>query len=266
MSTNFKGKVIAITGAASGIGRATATMLAERGATLAIADFNSELLSTAASELKASGASVTATVLDVRDAAAVESWITSTATQHGRLDGAANVAGVISRAAGTAITEDYPYDEFEFIIDVNLKGVFNCLRAELRTMKQLILDGEGKEGQKTGSIVNAASVAGVRGLGRNAPYVASKHAVVGLTRTAAKECGGCGVRVNAIAPGLIDTPMVRNIDNQSEHVNLEVAMANGPLKRIGRPEEVAETICWLLCDGSSFVTGSVHAVDGGWTC
>ena len=139
--------------------------------------------------------------MDVRNAQQVEDWITKTATQHGHLDGAANLAGVISPAQGVALIEDYPYSEFEFIIDVNLKGVYNCLAAELRTMKKLIRESEGKEdGQKSASIVNASSIAGLEGSSRCAPYVASKHAVVGLTRTAAKECGSTGVRVNAVAP------------------------------------------------------------------
>jgi NAD(P)-dependent dehydrogenase (short-subunit alcohol dehydrogenase family) len=142
------------------------------------------------------------TALDVRDASKVEEWITSTVEKHGRLDGAANLAGVIGPTVGVSNIEDIPYDEFNFILDVNLKGVFNCMRSELRIMKKLIKDGEGKEGegQKVGSIVNAASVAGIHGLTKSCAYVASKHAVVGLTRAAAKECGGGGVRVNAIAP------------------------------------------------------------------
>ncbi|KAH8769303.1 3-oxoacyl-reductase [Hyaloscypha finlandica] len=267
MSTNLKGKAIAVTGAASGIGRATAKMLAERGAVLAIADLNGEALETVVSELKSSGAAVTGTVLDVRDAKKVEEWITDIVEREGRLDGAANLAGVIGLSTGISLIEDYPYSEFDYILDVNMKGIFNCMRAELKAMKSLIEEGKKEEGkgQKLASIVNMASVAGTTGMGRNCAYVASKHAIVGLTRSAAKECGGCGVRVNAIAPGVIDTPMVRGLDTEIKDLNIERTVSVMPMNRMGTPEEVAEVVCWLLCEGSSFVTGSVHTVDGGWT-
>jgi len=135
-------------------------------------------------------------VLDVRDAAAVESWIQTTVKEHGKLDGAANLAGVLGPTIGVTGIEDIPLSEFDFIIDVNLKGVFHCLRAELKAMNEKIKGGD----QKLGSIVNAASIAGMVGMAKNPAYTASKHAVIGLTRAAAKECGGGGVRVNAIAP------------------------------------------------------------------
>jgi NAD(P)-dependent dehydrogenase (short-subunit alcohol dehydrogenase family) len=243
-------------------------------------------------------------VLDVRDAKKVEEWITDIVERDGRLDGAANLAGVIGPSTGISLIEDYPYSEFEFILDVNMKGIFNCLRAELKAMKSLIEEGKKEEGkgQKLASIVNMASVAGAIGMARNCAYVASKHAVVGLTKSAAKECGGCGVRVNAIAPyvflpsslpfipsfpqslnnsldgpkdqsgevraddtsGVIDTPMVRGLDTEIKDINIERTVSVMPMNRLGKPEEVAEVVCWLLCEGSSFVTGSVHTVDGGW--
>lgn len=152
MSTNLKGKAIAVTGAASGIGRATAKMLAERGAILAIADLNGEALETVVSELKSSGAVVTGTVLDVRDAKKVEEWITDIVERDGRLDGAANLAGVIGPSTGISLIEDYPYSEFEFILDVNMKGIFNCLRAELKAMKSLIEEGKKEEGRGRSSL------------------------------------------------------------------------------------------------------------------
>jgi NAD(P)-dependent dehydrogenase (short-subunit alcohol dehydrogenase family) len=141
------------------------------------------------------------TVLNVADRTAVDSWISATVEQHGRLDGAVNLAAVIGPTIGISNIEDLPDSEWDFIMDVNLKGVFNCMRAQLKAMKSLIAEGEGKEGkQKGGSIVNGASIGGIMGLQHNSAYVASKHAVVGLTRAAAKECGSGGVRVNAIAP------------------------------------------------------------------
>lgn len=147
-------------------------------------------------------------MLDVRDAKKVEEWITGIVEREGRLDGAANLAGVIGLSTGISLIEDYPYSEFDYILDVNMKGIFNCMRAELKAMKSLIEEGKKEEGkgQKLASIVNMASVAGTTGMGRNCAYVASKHAIVGLTKSAAKECGACGVRVNAIAPYVFFLP------------------------------------------------------------
>lgn len=200
MPTSLKGQVIAITGAASGIGRATATLLASHGAYLSLADNNEAGLASIAEQLVRdhAGARVFVRKLDVRSSAACNSWIADTVEHFGNtpLAGAANLAGVfgpsIAQERGTI--RNLGDDEFDFVMDVNCRGVFNCLRAQLQNMQ------EGEAGRRGGSIVNAASVAGMVGVEGNSPYVASKHAVVGMTRTAAKEEGSRAIRVNCIAP------------------------------------------------------------------
>jgi NAD(P)-dependent dehydrogenase (short-subunit alcohol dehydrogenase family) len=191
MSTQFQGKVIALTGAASGIGLATSKMLASRGAIVAMADMQEGLLKEAVKEIETAGGEASPTVLNVRDRAAVESWISDTVSKYGKLDGAVNLAGVIGKQIGIANIEDIDDADWDFILGVNLNGVLNCMRAEIKAMTKI---GKG------GSIVNAASIAGIMGMEKNGAYIASKHAVVGLTKASAKECGSRNIRVNAIAP------------------------------------------------------------------
>lgn len=191
MSTKFEGKVIALTGGASGIGLETSKMLASRGATVCIADLQESALAAVVTSIEAAGGKASSTVLNVRDREAVEAWIESIISKYGKLDGAANLAGVIGKQIGIASIEDIEDDDWDFILGVNMNGVLNCMRAEIKALTKL---GHG------GSIVNAASVAGILGLEKNGAYIASKHAVVGLTRAAAKECGTRNIRVNAIAP------------------------------------------------------------------
>jgi len=185
---SFEGKVVAITGAASGIGLALSKLLASRGAKLALADIQKEALDKTVSDIKASGADAIGTVVDVSSNQAVDDWINGTVKHFGKLDGAANLAGVEGRNSVFTNFEDMKNEEWDFIIAVNLTGVMYCLRAELRVMKA------------GASIVNAASLAGVMGRPGIGAYAVSKHGVVGMTRTAAKEVGGKGIRVNAIAP------------------------------------------------------------------
>jgi NAD(P)-dependent dehydrogenase (short-subunit alcohol dehydrogenase family) len=191
MSTNFKGKVIALTGGASGIGLETSKMLAARGATVCIADVQEKMLGEAKSAIESAGGKVSSQVVNVRDRKAVDAWIASVVKDHGKLDGAVNLAGVIGKQIGIANVEDIDDDEWEFIMGVNTTGVMYCMRAEIKAMTAA---GKG------GSIVNAASIAGVMGMEKNGAYIASKHAVVGLTRASAKECGSRNIRVNCIAP------------------------------------------------------------------
>jgi NAD(P)-dependent dehydrogenase (short-subunit alcohol dehydrogenase family) len=186
-------KVIAITGAASGIGLTTAKMLANRGALLSLADLNAASLDAVKADLKAENPSldVITTALDVRNVSEVDAWITNTVQHFGRLDGALNLAGVIGKSLGNPVTggvKDLTDDEWEFVVGINLTGVFNCMRAQLRVMA----DG--------GSVVSASSIAGITGRGFNSTYSAAKHGVVGLTRSAAKEVGVRGIRVNCICP------------------------------------------------------------------
>lgn len=191
MSTLFEGKTIAVTGGASGIGLETAKMLASRGANVAISDVQEAALASAVSFIKEAGGEATGTVVNVRDRKAVEAWVSSTVSKYGKLDGAVNLAGVIGKQIGIANVEDIDDDDWDFILGINLNGVLNCMRAEIKEMTKA---GKG------GSIVNAASIAGIKGMPKNGAYIASKHAVVGLTRAAAVECGGRSIRVNAIAP------------------------------------------------------------------
>lgn len=188
--SSLKGKVIVLSGAASGIGKATATHLAAHGATLSLADANAPLLQTLVEELKSSRPDINihSQVLDVRSRDDVDKWIKDTVAKFGTLDGAANLAGVIGKQQNKAMIQDIDDDDWSFVMDVNIGGVKNALRAQIPHMK----DGA--------SIVNAASVAGMIGLKQAAAYVASKHAVLGLTKVAAKELGTRHIRVNAISP------------------------------------------------------------------
>jgi NAD(P)-dependent dehydrogenase (short-subunit alcohol dehydrogenase family) len=187
---SFKDRVIAITGAASGIGLATAHLLASHSATLCLADINATALSSAESSLRQAYPNFTihTSSLDVRSEDAVASWIASIISTYGYLSGAANLAGVIGKSIGVSGIAELDVDEWDFILGVNLRGVMLCLKHELKVISD------------KGSIVNASSIAGVMGMKNNAAYSASKHGVIGLTRCAAKEAGGRGVRVNAICP------------------------------------------------------------------
>lgn len=190
-SQSLSGKVIVLTGAASGIGLATAKLLASRGAILSLADNNDTLLSTAVKDILAtapSGTSCFGTVVDVRSRTQVDAWITATVEKYGGIDGCGNIAGVIGKCQGSQRTWEITDEEYDFIMDVNVRGLMNCLRAQIPHVK------------KGGSIVNASSICGVVGLPLCSVYCASKHAVVGMTRAAAKELGPKGIRVNCFNP------------------------------------------------------------------
>ncbi|CRK21439.1 hypothetical protein BN1723_012382 [Verticillium longisporum] len=252
MST-IKGKAFAITGAASGIGRATATQLASLGARLSLADANASLLEEVRAELAevAGPENIHSKQVDVRDRAAVEGWIHEAADEFGQLDGAANLAGVIGKQQNIASIAEIDDDDWDFVMGVNIKGVLNSLRAQIPALK----DGA--------SVVNAASMAGIIGLPNSAAYVTSKHGVVGLTKTAAKELGSRHVRVNAVAPGPIETPLLETSIQRRGEKPTSYSMA---LPRQGQPNEVAALIVFLLGDESKFITGSVYQIDGGVVC
>lgn len=189
MSTNLKGKVIVVTGAGGGMGLETSKMLASRGAKVSMADVQEKQLRAAADEISQSGGEVSVTVVDVRDEAAVDAWISATVEKFGRIDGAANLAGVLPKTFNTGTVEDQQTEDWNFVLAVNLTGMMYCMRVQLRHMND------------NGSIVNASSVAGLIGFANCAAYGASKFGVVGLTRCAAKEVGPTrGIRVNCIAP------------------------------------------------------------------
>ncbi|KAB5550803.1 3-alpha--hydroxysteroid dehydrogenase [Coniochaeta sp. 2T2.1] len=252
---DFSGKVVVITGAASGIGRETAKLLASTGARLSLADFQEAALKEVVSEisLQYGEDTVTHALVDVRDRASVESWIAATVKTFGApIDGVANLAGVIGKEINVAPIWEVSDEDWEFVVGINLKGVFNCLRAAIPHMR----DG--------GSIVNAASIAGLIGFRKNAAYVASKHGVAGLTRSAAKDLGSRNIRINAICPGAIDTPMLRKSSNTGEGhgVGYDYVALNRP----GRADELPPLIAFLLSDGSSYMTGTMQSIDGGWYC
>lgn len=247
----MEGKVIAITGAASGIGLAVTNVIASRGAKLALADMAERPLKDLVEDLKKRGVEATGTVLNVTSDVQVQNWIASTVKYFGKLDGAANVAGW---GGGFVNLEDTDNATWDKILSVNATGTFYCLRAELKAL------GNG------GSVVNVASLAGIRGSTGLGAYVASKHAVVGLTKTAAREAGVKGIRVNAIAPGPTETPMLNSLlagpmtETSSSALNTYSSL---PLGRMAQPEEQARAVAFLLSDDASFITGAVLSVDGG---
>lgn len=249
----LEGKVFAITGGASGIGLATAKSLAQKGAIVCIADVDKVALDSAGSFFTSQKRSFKTSILDVAKRSDVESWIESIVSEFGRLDGAANVAGIIGKGHGRDAVADLDDNEWHRIIAVNLSGMMYCLRAELNR----VVDG--------GSIVNIASIHGTKGFARHAAYDASKHGVIGLTKAAAQENGPREVRVNAVAPGSIYTPLMQ------KHWDLSGREKNAPFdepsafQRHGTAEEVANVIVFLLGPDSTFVSGSVYSVDGAWT-
>jgi NAD(P)-dependent dehydrogenase (short-subunit alcohol dehydrogenase family) len=249
----LEGKAVLITGAASGIGRATAILCGRLGASLVLADRNREGAEETA-RLCAGGTEPHVVVGDVTSPADAERWVERVVERFGRLDCAFNGAGI---EGGVAPTHAYPRDDWREVIAVNLDGVFHCMQAELRQMAR----------QGSGSIVNAASMLGVMGYTNLAAYNAAKHAVVGLTRTAALEYAPLGIRVNAVCPGFIETPMVmeRGVAPASDPQVWRALADLHPMQRLGKPGEVAAAIAWLCSDASSFVTGHPLVIDGGMT-
>jgi NAD(P)-dependent dehydrogenase (short-subunit alcohol dehydrogenase family) len=247
----FEGQVALVTGAGGGIGLATASAFAEAGASVIVADSNAALLEKAADGLRSSGRKVLAVTCDVTDRGQVKATIEQAVQTFGRLDAAFNNAGINCDGAPMLETED---EEFDSILDVNLRGVWNCMKAELRQMMA----------QGSGAIVNCSSIGGMRGSKGRAAYSASKFAVIGLTRAAALDYADKGIRINAVCPGIIgNTPMARRVTKNYDPSMIKAFVAAEPIGRLGEPEEIAAAVLWLCSPGASFVVGHAMAIDGG---
>ena len=250
MDLELEGKRVLITGGASGIGRACAIAFAREGARLAILDWSTGELADA--ELLSLGTEVITEHVDVSDGRAVDDAHARVIESFGGIDVAFNNAGIISPAKAI---EDTTEDDWDRVIDVNLKGIFLCVRAQVRHMQPR---GEGV-------IVNTASAAAVVGAPGTTPYTASKHGILGITRTVALELATTGVRVNAIAPGTVETPLNSVLfDNEDPFADTLVRKGQ-PIGRNARPDEIADAVLWLASARSSFVTGSTLIIDGGFT-
>ena len=248
---DFSGKVALVTGAAAGIGLATANAFAEAGAAVVLADHKEDPVKGAAKELVAAGHKAIAIRCDASDDAQVAAMVDRTIAELGRLDAAFNNAGVMARIAPTA---DSTREEWDRVIGINLRGVWGCMKYELRQMER----------QGSGAIVNNASVGALTGNPGIGSYIASKHGVVGLTRTAALEYIKQGIRVNAINPVLIDTQIARDVVSGDEQAYAEIAK-HVPIGRAGTPEEIASVVLWLCSPAASYVVGHALTADGGMT-
>jgi NAD(P)-dependent dehydrogenase (short-subunit alcohol dehydrogenase family) len=248
---DFSGKVALVTGAASGMGLATARAFAEAGASVAMADFREELTQAEAKKLTDAGYKVIAIRCDVSDDMQVEQMVRRTVEAYGRLDAAFNNAGVMAQKVPTA---DSTREEWDRVIGINLRGVWSSMKYELQQMER----------QGSGAIVNNASVGALTGNPGIGSYIASKHGVVGLTRTAALEYIRKGVHVNAVNPGLIDTQVAREVVSGDESAYNDIAKSV-PIGRAGKPEEIAAAVLWLCSPGASYVVGQALTVDGGMT-
>ncbi|MCA1334553.1 glucose 1-dehydrogenase [Pseudooceanicola marinus] len=247
----FENKVVIITGAASGLGAATAERLSQEGAKLVLVDLNEDALAEVAGKLGGEVLTVKANVASLDD---VKAYVAKTVEKFGRIDGFFNNAGIEGKQN---LTEDFGAEEFHKVVSINLDGVFFGMAEVLKVMRA----------QGSGSIVNTASVGGIRGVGNQSGYAASKHGVVGLTRNSAVEYGQYGIQINAIAPGAIMTAMVEGSLRQMggddwEKVGEEFVSVN-PMKRFGKVEEVAALTAFLLSGESVFVNGAVINIDGG---
>ena len=251
MNLSFENKVVLVTGAGSGMGLVTAKAFAEAGAAVVLADIHENAVRSVAEELVSAGHKAIAVRCNVADVAEVAAMIEQTVSTFGRLDAAFNNAGIQSLPVETA---DASGEEFDRVNAVNLRGVWNCMKYELRQMRE----------QGSGTIVNNSSIGGLIGLPGRAIYHASKHGVIGLTKSAALEYAARGIRINAVCPGAIETPMVADMIVR-ERISQEDLLRDQPTGRLGRPEEIASAVLWLCSPGASFVLGVALPVDGGYT-
>jgi NAD(P)-dependent dehydrogenase (short-subunit alcohol dehydrogenase family) len=252
MNIPFENKVALITGAASGLGLATAKAFAEAGAAVVLADWDEKEVKAAAQGLADQGHETLAVRCDVSDDEQVEAMVNVAVATFGRLDAAYNNAGVQGVLAETA---DSPRDDYDRVMGVNLRGVWSCMKFELQQMRE----------QGSGAIVNCSSLGGLVGGNQRGTYHAAKHGVIGFTKSAALEYATQGIRVNAVCPGMIHTPMFDKMiaEGQGDELNA-MLKANVPMGRMGRPEEIADAVLWLCSSAASYVTGQSISVDGGY--
>lgn len=253
MSGMLEGKVALVTGGGNGIGREAALAFAREGARVAVADHEAHAARDTVGLINGAGGQAVSLSGDVTRPAEVEAMVASTVAAYGRLDCAFNNAGISGHQVGAVGQRTHEWSEasFDRMIEVNLKGVWLCMKHELPLMQSA----------GGGVIVNTASIAGLVGLRTSSAYVAAKHAVIGLTKTAAMEYAPDGIRVNAVCPGYITTRMTASTREQRG----EAITARTPLGRFGEPREIAEMVVWLCSDRASYVTGAAYQVDGGWT-
>ena len=251
MNISFENNVAVVTGAASGLGLATAKAFAESGASVVLADWHEEAAQSAAKELANKGHKTLAVRCDVSDDAQVQAMVKQTVATFGRLDAAYNNAGVQNVLAETADTTQEDYDR---VMGINLRGVWSCMKFELQQMRK----------QGCGTIVNCSSLGGLVGGAERGIYHAAKHGVLGFTKSAALEYAARGIRINAICPGLIWTPMADQMVAGGQGEILEAMKKSVPMGRYGRAEEIADVVLWLSSDAASYVTGQSISVDGGF--
>jgi NAD(P)-dependent dehydrogenase (short-subunit alcohol dehydrogenase family) len=252
MGISFEDKVALVTGAGSGLGLATAKAFAESGASVVLADWNEKAAHSAAEELAAQGHKALAIHCDVADDAQVEAMVEQAVATFGRLDAAYNNAGVQNIVAEAA---DASREDFDRVMATNLRGVWSCMKFELRQMR--------KHG--SGAIVNCSSIGGLVGGAGRGTYQATKHGVLGLTKSAALEYAARGIRINAVCPGLIHTPMADRMMAGGQADALSAMLKDVPIGRLGRAEEIANAVLWLCSPAASLVVGHALVVDGGYT-
>src|SRR5882724_8685898 len=251
MTLSFENKVALVTGAGSGMGLATAVAFAYAGAAVALVDINEAPIRKVAERLVAAGHKAIAIGCDVTDEAQVKKMVEQTVSAFGRLDAAFNNAGVQSLAMETA---DSTSEEFDRVNAINLRSVWLCMKYELLQMRQ----------QGSGAIVNNSSIGGLIGIPGRAIYHATKHGVIGLTKSAALEYAARGININAVCPGAIETPMVAAMIAKEPETMKDITKEQ-PIGRLGRPAEIASAVLWLCSPGASFVIGHALVVDGGYT-